>query len=36
MIKKTILVTGGSGLVGSAFKSISIDANLKYNLNQPN
>jgi len=32
MIKKTILVTGGSGLVGSAFKSISIDDNLKYNL----
>jgi GDP-L-fucose synthase len=32
MIKKTILVTGGSGLVGSAFKSVSIDDNLKYNL----
>jgi GDP-L-fucose synthase len=31
MIKKTILITGGSGLVGSAFKSISIDENLKYN-----
>jgi len=32
MIKKTILVTGGSGLVGSAFKSISTHDNLKYNL----
>lgn len=32
MIKKTVLVTGGSGLVGSAFKSISIDENLKYTL----
>jgi GDP-L-fucose synthase len=32
MIKKTVLVTGGSGLVGSAFKSISIDEKLKYNL----
>ena len=30
---QTVLVTGGSGLVGSAFKSISIDPNLKYSLN---
>ena len=30
-MKKTILVTGGTGLVGSAFKSISTDEYLKYN-----
>lgn len=31
MTKKTILVTGGSGLVGSALKSISTDIYIKYN-----